>query len=59
VVFASSPLILDRADRVVFVDGGSTAVAGTHQELLRTHLGYRAVVTRETGYELKPVEESA
>jgi ABC-type multidrug transport system fused ATPase/permease subunit len=65
VVFAASPLILDRADRVVFVDGGSAAVAGTHHELLRTHLGYRAVVTRETETEnetengLEEVEESA
>ncbi len=49
VVFTSSPLVLDRADRVVFVDGGTAAASGGHHELLRTHAGYRAVVTRETG----------
>jgi ABC-type bacteriocin/lantibiotic exporter with double-glycine peptidase domain len=48
VVFTSSPLALDRADRVVFVDGGSVAVSGVHHELLRSHAQYRAVVTRES-----------
>lgn len=48
VVFTSSPLLLDRAERVVFVGDGSATAAGTHRELLRTHPGYRAVVTRET-----------
>ncbi|GAA1907085.1 ABC transporter ATP-binding protein [Streptomyces sodiiphilus] len=49
VVFTSSPLLLDRADEVVFLQDGSVAAAGTHQDLLATHPGYRAVVTRETG----------
>ncbi|MEC4020498.1 ABC transporter ATP-binding protein [Streptomyces sp. H27-D2] len=48
VVFASSPLLLDRADRVVFVQGGEAAAVGTHRELLRTDAGYRLAVTRET-----------
>jgi ABC-type bacteriocin/lantibiotic exporter with double-glycine peptidase domain len=47
VVFTSSPLLLDRADQVVFVDGGKVAAAGDHHELLRTEPRYRAVVTRE------------
>ncbi|MEV0279689.1 ABC transporter ATP-binding protein [Streptomyces sp. NPDC050610] len=48
VVFSSSPLLLDRADRVVFVHDGDAAAVGTHRELLRTDPAYRAVVTRET-----------
>jgi ABC-type multidrug transport system fused ATPase/permease subunit len=54
VVFTSSPLVLDRADRVVFVDGGAAAASGGHHELLRTHPGYRAVVTRETATDGEP-----
>ncbi|WP_328911924.1 MULTISPECIES: ABC transporter ATP-binding protein [unclassified Streptomyces] len=48
VVLTSSPLVLDRADRVVFVDEGTATAAGGHHELLRTNRRYRAVVTRET-----------
>ncbi|MEV6315314.1 ABC transporter ATP-binding protein [Streptomyces sp. NPDC051776] len=48
VVFTSSPLLLDRADRVVFVPGGEVAAAGVHRELLARDPAYRAVVTRET-----------
>jgi ABC-type multidrug transport system fused ATPase/permease subunit len=48
VVFTSSPLVLDRADRVVFVDDGAAAATGGHHELLHTHPRYRAVVTRQT-----------
>ncbi len=48
VVFTSSPLLLDRAERVVFVGDGGTTVTGTHRDLLRASPGYRAVVTRET-----------
>ncbi|MBO8202562.1 ABC transporter ATP-binding protein [Streptomyces smyrnaeus] len=47
VVFSSSPLLLDRADRVVFVDGSAAAVTGTHRQLLHSDAAYRAVVTRE------------
>ncbi|MGW3247079.1 ABC transporter transmembrane domain-containing protein [Streptomyces sp. NPDC001070] len=53
VLLTSSPLLLDRADRVVFVEDGSVRASGTHRELLRAHLGYRAVVTRETEQELQ------
>lgn len=48
VVLASSPLLLDRADRVVLVHEGAVAAAGTHRELLHGEPLYRAVVTRET-----------
>ncbi|MET9508426.1 ABC transporter ATP-binding protein [Streptomyces flavidovirens] len=48
VVFASSPLVLDQADRVVLVHEGEVAAVGTHRELLHTDPRYRAVVTRET-----------
>ncbi|WP_344604614.1 ABC transporter ATP-binding protein [Streptomyces glaucus] len=51
VVFTSSPLLLDRADRVVFLHEGAVAAAGTHRELVRTEPRYRAVVTRETDEE--------
>ncbi|WUD71628.1 ABC transporter ATP-binding protein/permease [Streptomyces sp. NBC_00510] len=65
VVLTSSPLLLDRADRVVFVDDGTVRASGTHRELLRADLGYRAVVTRETEQEpeetarLEKAEETA
>ncbi|WP_069174126.1 ABC transporter transmembrane domain-containing protein [Streptomyces griseus] len=48
VAFASSPLLLDCADRVVLVHGGTVVAVGTHRELLRREPRYRAVVTRET-----------
>ncbi|KUL35058.1 ABC transporter permease [Streptomyces sp. NRRL F-4489] len=46
VVLTSSPLLLDRADEVVFLQEGKVAGAAPHRELLRTHPEYRAVVTR-------------
>lgn len=65
VVLASSPLLLDRADRVVLVHEGTALPAGTHRELLHGEPRYRAVVTRETeeeqraaGLELARVAES-
>ncbi|WP_413756021.1 ABC transporter transmembrane domain-containing protein [Streptomyces sp. MMBL 11-3] len=48
VVFTSSPLLLDRADRVVLVHEGEVAAVGLHRELLHSDARYRAVVTRET-----------
>ncbi len=56
VVFATSPLILDRADRVVLVQDGRVGAQGTHRSLMHGHPGYRAVVTRE---EPVPVAVSA
>ncbi|MGW3096803.1 ABC transporter transmembrane domain-containing protein [Streptomyces sp. NPDC001102] len=48
VVFTSSPLLLDRAERVVLVHEGEVAAIGVHRELVHTEPRYRAVVTRET-----------
>ncbi|MCX5395397.1 ABC transporter ATP-binding protein [Streptomyces sp. NBC_00102] len=48
VVFSSSPLLLDLADRVVLVHAGTVVAAGHHRELLLTDPLYRSVVTRET-----------
>lgn len=51
VVFTSSPLLLDRAERVVLVHEGEVVTVGVHRELVRTEPRYRAVVTRETAEE--------
>ncbi|MGQ4360829.1 ABC transporter transmembrane domain-containing protein [Streptomyces sp. SAS_272] len=51
VVFTSSPLLLDRADRVVLVHEGEAVAIGAHRELLLSEPRYRAVVTRETDEE--------
>ncbi len=51
VAFASSPLLLDLADRVVLVHEGSVVAVGAHRDLLGTEPRYRAVVTRETDEE--------
>ncbi|CAM5262998.1 ABC transporter ATP-binding protein OS=Streptomyces tendae OX=1932 GN=GUR47_29210 PE=4 SV=1 [Streptomyces tendae] len=51
VVLTSSPLLLDRADRIVFLHDGEVAAVGAHRELLHTEPRYRAVVTRETDEE--------
>ena len=47
VVVTASPLVLDQADRVVFLEGGRVAATGTHRELLRSSEAYRFAVTRE------------
>jgi putative ABC transport system ATP-binding protein len=51
VVFTSSPLLLDHADRVVLVHEGTVAAVGVHRELVHSEPRYRAVVTRETDEE--------
>ncbi|MFD7163377.1 ABC transporter transmembrane domain-containing protein [Streptomyces violascens] len=51
VVFTSSPLLLDLAERIVFVHDGEVASVGVHRELVHTDARYRAVVTRETDEE--------
>ncbi|MEU1706905.1 ABC transporter ATP-binding protein [Streptomyces sp. NPDC005706] len=48
VVFTSSPLLLDHADRVVLVHDDEVVAVGVHRELVDTEPRYRAVVTRET-----------
>jgi ABC-type multidrug transport system fused ATPase/permease subunit len=47
VVMTASPLVLDQADRVVFVTEGRVVAAGTHRELLQSSPAYRFAVTRE------------
>jgi ABC-type multidrug transport system fused ATPase/permease subunit len=54
VVFTSSPLLLDRADRVAFLHEGEVVAVGTHRELVHAEPRYRAVVTRETDDEVAP-----
>jgi len=46
VVCTTSPLLLDRADKVALVTGGRVVAQGTHRDLLGTEPRYRAVVTR-------------
>ncbi|MEU4797624.1 ABC transporter ATP-binding protein [Streptomyces sp. NPDC023327] len=48
VVLTSSPLLLDRAERVVFLADGEVTAVGSHRELVHGEPRYRAVVTRET-----------
>ncbi|MFC6065977.1 ABC transporter transmembrane domain-containing protein [Streptomyces ochraceiscleroticus] len=51
VVLTSSPLVLDRADQVVFLPYGEVTAVGPHRDLLRTCPAYLSVVTRETDEE--------
>ncbi|MGW0333451.1 ABC transporter transmembrane domain-containing protein [Streptomyces sp. NPDC003011] len=51
VVFTTSPLLLDRADRVALVHEGEVVAVGVHRELVHKEPRYRAVVTRETDEE--------
>ncbi|MEU6761792.1 ABC transporter ATP-binding protein [Streptomyces sp. NPDC046853] len=51
VVLTSSPLLLDRAERVVFLHEGEVAAVGEHRALVHSEPRYRAVVTRETDEE--------
>ncbi|TDE09068.1 ABC transporter ATP-binding protein [Jiangella asiatica] len=48
VVFSTSPILLDHADRVVLVDAGKAVATGTHAELMGDER-YRALVAREEG----------
>ncbi|MCG0063373.1 MULTISPECIES: ABC transporter transmembrane domain-containing protein [Streptomyces] len=57
VVFTSSPLLLDRADRVALVHEGEVVAVGVHRELVDSEPRYRAVVTRETDEELAAADE--
>ncbi|MEU6121789.1 ABC transporter ATP-binding protein [Streptomyces sp. NPDC047123] len=51
VVLTSSPLVLDRAERVVFLADGEVAAVGAHRDLVHSDPRYRAIVTRETDVE--------
>ncbi|MDG4861208.1 ABC transporter ATP-binding protein, partial [Streptomyces sp. T-3] len=57
VVLTSSPLLLDRAERVVLVTEGEVVAVGVHRELVHSEPRYRAVVTRETDEEQAAHEE--
>ncbi|MGW7489649.1 ABC transporter ATP-binding protein [Streptomyces sp. NPDC054786] len=63
VVLTSSPLLLDRAEQVVFLQEGKAVAGAGHRELLHSHPAYRAIVTRETDPEpalsTGQIEESA
>ncbi|MFE7120476.1 hypothetical protein ACFU99_34120, partial [Streptomyces sp. NPDC057654] len=49
VVTGSSPLLLDRADTVYYLEDGRVAAVGGHGELLRGNAGYRSLVARGAG----------
>jgi ABC-type multidrug transport system fused ATPase/permease subunit len=49
---ATSPLLLDRADRVAFLVGGRVAATGSHADLLATEPGYRTLAFRGSDEEL-------
>jgi ABC-type multidrug transport system fused ATPase/permease subunit len=46
VVVSTSPLVLDQADRVAYVDDGRVVAEGRHRDLLRERPDYRETVTR-------------
>jgi ABC-type multidrug transport system fused ATPase/permease subunit len=46
VVCTTSPLMLDRADHVAYVENGTVASEGTHHGLLTSDPRYTATVTR-------------
>jgi ABC-type multidrug transport system fused ATPase/permease subunit len=46
VVCSTSPLVLDHADRVAYVEDGKVVAEGTHRELLDGEPRYAATVTR-------------
>ncbi|WP_460458871.1 ABC transporter ATP-binding protein [Angustibacter peucedani] len=46
VLMTASPLLLDHADHVVFLEGGEVAAEGTHRELLASSVAYRSTVIR-------------
>lgn len=46
VVVTASPLLLDRADEVVLLEGGRVTDRGTHRDLMRRSPTYRSVVVR-------------
>lgn len=49
VLVTTSPLLLDAADHVVYLDAGRLAAEGTHRQLLETFPPYRRTVIRGEG----------
>jgi ABC-type multidrug transport system fused ATPase/permease subunit len=47
VVCSTSPLVLDRADHVIYVEAGSVVAEGAHRALLSKEPGYARTVLRE------------
>jgi len=47
VVVSASPLVLDQAHKVVFLEAGRVTAAGTHRALLQSVPAYRATVNRD------------
>ncbi len=45
-VASTSPMVLDRADHVLYVEDGKVIAEGTHRDLLASEPRYRACVTR-------------
>ncbi len=48
-----SPLWLHHADRVVLLEGNRAVASGSHEELLSDHEGYRRVVIRSMGEDVR------
>jgi ABC-type multidrug transport system fused ATPase/permease subunit len=46
VIATTSPLVLDQADRVVYLEDGRVVAEARHRELLKTRPDYRETVTR-------------
>ncbi|GFE14259.1 ABC transporter [Streptomyces glebosus] len=62
VVTSTSPLLLDRADRVYFLVDGRAAAVGSHRQLLAEQPGYRRLVARgedEDGTDESGTDESS
>jgi ABC-type multidrug transport system fused ATPase/permease subunit len=52
VLVGTSPLLLDRADRVAYLVAGRVVATGSHSDLLATQPGYRALAFRGSEEEL-------
>ncbi|MFE0964875.1 ABC transporter ATP-binding protein [Streptomyces fungicidicus] len=49
VLATGSPLVLDRADQVLYLVDGKVVASGGHRELLDSEPGYRELVARDAG----------
>lgn len=50
VITTSSPLVLDRADEVVFLVDGRVSAVGRHADLVHSNVSYRELVSRAQGH---------